>query len=315
MSEQHHECLNELISRFQERLALYGCTSGVGPYIGQPLENEVIPMLAIERWATSPDQLDERSYHRLRRALQLTSLFLTEYSTLGWFCHYTFGQRKKNSSGQTYISPTEYARTAEAREKVKRNIRALTSHEHNDCYGMTYSSKRSLPFFHRFWEHDWPETPSDRRRHPVVVMHNDFSKYFSQQDLRNADRDVWLRTQFLFATTLVHEIAHAYSMWLEKDHYEPLWSREDREAELGFSWENETLGYICNPLFHTITGCEMLLSMKAVSYEYNDQQPGIVRKLIGQHPLHFHYRTTAEAASTLVSPLVRIGSGLLRHMP
>lgn len=257
-----------------------------------------MPMLAIDRWATGPDQLDEHSYRHLKLALQLATLFLTEDSTLGWFCHYTFGHRKKDASGP-YISPTKYSTSEEALRKVKRNIKELGKvitfmfnpnfSKRDNSYGVTYNNKRHLPFFHHFRKSEWPDTSKEHsRRHPVVVMHNEFSKYFSQEGLLDTSRDVWLRTQFLFAITLVHEIAHAYSMWLEKDYDEPRWSKDDRKAELGFSWEKETIGYLCNPLFHEIKGCEMLLSMKAVSYKHGCEQPEIVEELIGQHPLHFN---------------------------
>ena len=300
MSDHDQDILSELISQFHDRLALYGCTTRVGPFIGELLENDIMPIFNIERWAAGPNQLDKHSYHRLRKALQLATLFLTEDSTLGWFTHYTFGHRRKNASGHSYIIPTIYENTKEAREEVKTNICELgkvitfmlrpASHEHDDSYGVTYYSMRDLPFFHCFRRDDWPKTSNDQSHyHPVVVMHNDFFKYFSQKGLQFTDHDVWLRTQFLFATTLVHEVAHAYSIWLGKDRNEPLWSKDDREAELGVSWENETLGYICNPSFHEIYGCNMLMSMKTISYQHDQKQPGIVRKLIGQHPLHFNY--------------------------
>ncbi|KAF2441758.1 hypothetical protein P171DRAFT_78507 [Karstenula rhodostoma CBS 690.94] len=295
MSADARECLSKLISRFHDRLDLYGCINRVGPFVGQLLKNEIAPIFGIERWATGLNQLDELSYYRLRLALRLATLFLTEDCTLGWFAHYTFGRRTTNSSG-TYISSTEYSESREARDKVKKKIRALGKDltlmlrpaigEDDGSYGATYSSKRFLPFYHCFRESDWPDTADDRCRHPVIVLHNDFFQYFSQ-NLQDANADVWIRTQFLFAATLVHEVCHAYSMWLEIDREEPLFRKEDKKAELGFSWETEVLGYICNPLFHDITGCEMLLSMKAISYQDDRSQPAIVRKLIGNHPSHF----------------------------
>jgi hypothetical protein len=293
----HQECLSELITRFRERLDLDGCIARVGPFTGHLLDNEIMPMFGIKRWATGPDQLDEHSYHRLRRALQLATLFLTEDCTLGWFTRYTFGRRKATSSGQTYISSTKHTESKEARNQVKRNLRALGKSltlmyrpafgERGGDYGATYSSKRFLPFFRYFKESDWPDTVEDGRRHPVIVFHNDFFQYFSKS-LWNAVPEIWIRMQFLFATTLVHEVTHAYSMWLGIDRDEPLFREEDKEAELGFSWETEVLGYICNPHLHSITGCDMLLSMKAVSYTDDRSQPAIVRRLIGNHPLHFN---------------------------
>jgi hypothetical protein len=73
-------------------------------------------------------------------------------------------------------------------------------------------------------------------------------------------------------------------MSLGMDRDEPLFCKEDKEAELGSSWETEVLGYISNPHLHSITGCDMLLSMKGVSYTGDRSQPAIVRKLIGNDP-------------------------------
>ncbi|KAL5413813.1 hypothetical protein PMIN03_003497 [Paraphaeosphaeria minitans] len=164
--------------------------------------------------------------------------------------------------------------------------------EQGGDYGATYESKRHLPFFRHFRERDWPDTADPRRHHPVVVLHNDFYQYFSQ-DLQSPDEGTWVRTQFLFAVTLVHEVCHAYSMWLNIEHDEPLFRRGDMEAELGYSWESEVLGHICNPVFHDIAGCEMLLSMKAIAYREDRSQPDIVQKLIGNHPLHFNLMNPA----------------------
>ncbi|KAK7190898.1 hypothetical protein DPSP01_007841 [Paraphaeosphaeria sporulosa] len=114
-----------------------------------------------------------------------------------------------------------------------------------------------------------------------------FYQHFSQ-DLQNADVDTWMRTQFLFAATLVHKVFHAYSKWLNLEHDDPLFRRGDMEAELGNSWERKVLGYNCNPVFHDIARCEMLLSMKAIAYREDRMQPEIVRKLIGDHPFHLN---------------------------
>lgn len=307
MSEDAQECLSELMSRFHERLNLYGCISRVGPLMESLLENEIAPIFALDRWATGPSQLDKHSYNRLYLALRLATLFLTEDCTLAWFAHYTYGRRKTTASGRTYISPTQYSQSEEARDEVRSELHALgkdlslmlrpafgeDDEEYDEEYGATYCSTIQLPFFHLFHEFDWALIARPHRHHPIIVLHNDFHGYFSQS-LEHADVDTWLRTQFLFATTLVHEVCHAYSMWLNIEQEEPLFRKGDIEAELGYSWETEVLGYICNPIFHDIAGCDdivgctMLLSMRAIAYRDDSSQPAIVRRLIGNHPLHFN---------------------------
>lgn len=302
MPDHAQDCMSELISRFHERLDLYGCLSSNGPFAEQLLENDIIPMFGIDRWATGPNQLTTRSYRRTWLALRLATLFLTEDCTLGWFTHYTFGVRKRDASGHTYIAATRYASTKEARKRVKYYLGELgkvvtlmlrpTSAENDRNYGVTYHSKRHLPFFRRFRERDWPSTIYDGRCHPTIVLHNDFYQYFSTST-RDTDQDTWFRTNFLFAVTLVHEIAHAYSMWLGTDRDEPLFRKDDRTAELGFSWETETLGYICNPVFNDIVGCQVLLAIRAVDYHDDRQHRDIVSQMIGQHPLYFNHMNPA----------------------
>ncbi|KAF2493779.1 hypothetical protein BU16DRAFT_54598 [Lophium mytilinum] len=55
----------------------------------------------------------------------------------------------------------------------------------------------------------------------------------------------------MFATTLAHEISHAYWMFFrgaESDFHEPLHQQGDQKCELGFSWEQWAFGHQINPL-------------------------------------------------------------------
>ncbi|KAF2807911.1 uncharacterized protein BDZ99DRAFT_464811 [Mytilinidion resinicola] len=61
----------------------------------------------------------------------------------------------------------------------------------------------------------------------------------------------------MFATTIVHEISHAYWMFfrgVEAD--EPLHQRGDQKCELGFSWEQWAFGHQINPLGLSM-GCRL----------------------------------------------------------
>ncbi|KAI1517168.1 hypothetical protein KJE20_08769 [Pyrenophora tritici-repentis] len=52
---------------------------------------------------------------------------------------------------------------------------------------------------------------------------------------------------FMFATVVVHEVAHGYYMFVRGPCEEPLWDINEPHAELGFSWETNILGHIPMP--------------------------------------------------------------------
>jgi hypothetical protein len=58
----------------------------------------------------------------MRPALQLAILWLIEDYPLLWFSYLTFGERRKNAAGQTYIVPTPFSSTPAALKIVKANL-------------------------------------------------------------------------------------------------------------------------------------------------------------------------------------------------
>jgi hypothetical protein len=86
------------------------------------LADRIHPMFTLDRWATGPGQHTSQIYARMRPALQLVSLWLTGDFPLLWFSYLTFGERRTNSAGQTYIVPSPYSFTLAALEIVKANL-------------------------------------------------------------------------------------------------------------------------------------------------------------------------------------------------
>jgi len=87
-------------------------------------------------------------------------MLLSEDSVLTWFRHYTFGQRRLDAIGKVYIYPTDHPGTDAALAQIKGNIQELgkvmtfmfwkTHSQEWNAWGVTFHSKRDLPFFDQF---------------------------------------------------------------------------------------------------------------------------------------------------------------------
>jgi hypothetical protein len=257
------------------------------------LGNEILPMLS-DRWASGPGQHLATLYPRLKPALQLASLFLTQDYPLRWFSHLTFGERRLNTQGQRYIVNTVYSWSPEALLIVKSNLKELgkvitlmfePSGYNEKAWGRTYFDRTSMKFFHEFRDLDFPRALSNEGKAPrvCIVMNRqrftDFYRFIYPKDASISEK---YRAAFMFTNTLVHEIAHAYNFWLHGPEYgEPLWNMLEKHAELGFSWESHVLGRVVNPLRYTgdpDSRFRFLTSIQLEEYSTEDER----QKLIGR---------------------------------
>jgi hypothetical protein len=241
------------------------------------LTNAIHPMFHPSRWATGQDQYTRDFYPEMRAGLQLASLLLTEDSVLGWFTHIAYGDKRRDRNGKIYLGHNSYEDSKAARDDVRKHFeimsevvtfsfipRAYVGAE----YGVSYDSRRDVPYNHLV-----QHPPIDRSRlhrenqgrsRPVCTLHIDFARFFkTHHDV--VTRSVGYRTMFVFATTLVHEFCHAYGYWLGFMD-EPLYTKGDAIAELGFSWEQVTLGRVMNPLHNETHSCSLLTSINFQTY-------------------------------------------------
>ncbi|KAF2035639.1 hypothetical protein EK21DRAFT_54503, partial [Setomelanomma holmii] len=119
------------------------------------LTNEILPVFR-DRWATGPGQHTAQIYNVIEHALRLASRLLSEDWPLRWFCHLTFGERRRGPNG-VYIVPTAYSLSRDALVPVKAKIRAVgevttfmfapPGYEERGCYGSTSSSPRDREFY------------------------------------------------------------------------------------------------------------------------------------------------------------------------
>ncbi|KAF1849791.1 uncharacterized protein K460DRAFT_271163 [Cucurbitaria berberidis CBS 394.84] len=210
----------------------------------------------IERWAIGRGQHTHEFFQDLKPALQLVSMLFTEQYPLLWFSHLTFGERRRSSSG-VYIAPTPYSTSPEAVARVRSNLRELGKvitfmwsppNWNISAWGLTYSNRDDEPRFCEFRDEDWPPIRSRTGYAcPVIVMKDCFQVYFRNSNAANSTVNERYRALLTFAVTLGHEVAHAYEFWLGGRGGEPLWSKSDKHAELGFSWEKSVIGRVLNP--------------------------------------------------------------------
>jgi len=288
--------LTGLLHDFDEHLHKYGCYGGSGHSLPS-LTNEVLPLFT-DRWALSgPNQHTQSILPRIWPALQLASRWLMEDYPLIWFSQLTFGERSQRSSTPgTYLTHTEYGRSAAAVAIVKANLTELgevvtlvhaprSSNDH--AYGRTYVSRSRLPFLREFSGQDWPQiqdkykAPTYKHFRPCIVMNTCFQDFF-RHGYATSSVTARYRVLFVFAVTLVHEVAHAYHFWLTGLGKEPLWDQWEKKAELGWSWERNVVGLVVEPLEDARTGnYRILFATQLEECRDLEHRDRVVARLIG----------------------------------
>jgi hypothetical protein len=110
-------------------------------------------------------------------------------------------------------------------------------------YAVTYAYKRHMAWYRDFRPSDWPLTLKDGRLHPCVTMNLGFQTFFRDNFARASMAERY-RAWFSFAATMCHELTHAYHYWLTGNTDEPLFEADEKNPELGFSWESHVIGLI-----------------------------------------------------------------------
>lgn len=195
-------------------------------------------------------------------ALRLASVFITERCALVWWNHLTHGEWKKDGKGGTYIANTAHEHTPEAHLMTRLNMDELAhvitfafeppTGEKDSHWGIMYSSWKDVPW-RKTSPSSLPCVPNfsieevSNRAKPVIGLRPMFRSLFSGE-WQGLNAEHQCKVWFVFATTLVHELAHAYAVRFfgEMDE-DPWWNQSEKEAELGFSWESFMFGRIINP--------------------------------------------------------------------
>jgi hypothetical protein len=289
--------LQSLLRDYDKHVYTAGNYGGTTSYPTPSLANTMLPMFS-DRWASGPGQHTLEIFDAMRPALLLASRLLMEYYPLLWFCRLTFGRRQKMpASSDTYLYPTEQMNTLASSEAVRNNLRELgevitfmfapRSYK-SRAYGITYHAPEATAFYGEFSEDDWPSIMNRYRRasgykrcRPCIVMNPCFQDFFLHP-WTNLSISARYRVRFVFAITLVHEIAHAYGFWLHSEQREPLWGNWERNAELGFSWERHVIGRVINPVGNRNGGgFSTLFDFELQLHETRQQRHDAAKALFG----------------------------------
>lgn len=209
-----------------------------------------------------------RRCRHLKQCLQLASLFLCSDAVLEFFIPLTFGRTRTDSrTKREYLScPVASKPKSELQPYLGAVREAICCLEHSvvfrwDCkyrvWGRTFLWDNRKP----------PHQPDCTKRFDykgtaVIELCPRFLAYYTDETngYSKASRCDRFRHDFQAATTLVHELVHAYGIMVRGTLKEP-YIRLDHpgKSEWGFAWENFMFGGIINPQDRTIHGTHIQL--------------------------------------------------------
>ncbi|KAF2491175.1 hypothetical protein BU16DRAFT_566087 [Lophium mytilinum] len=259
------------------------------------LTNEIHPLFKLSRWVTGPNQDTERIYNRLKPALRLASLLLTNPKAIssywprllyGHHVHFSGYDCTRDylepSSRET--SPSTPSAVSDTFLKMSKNVSFLFMFANParpdlsrvfgiTCPGRDISDSHTLvPFAKPF---KWPRVQR-HREHPTIGLHHSFYDFFAYQYLK-ASTSLRYRQLFVLAQTLVHEVAHAFSMFVHPERgelaVEPWYCREfmqdvTQRQELGWTWERYMFGGALIPINNNVE------DMGPLAYSLHHRVPG-----------------------------------------
>lgn len=203
---------------------------------------------------------------QLYRGLQLASHFLLHDRLLEFFVPLLFGHESVDlRSNKSYLcDPSVKASKAEQASllsAVRKALQSLaqrveicfSSHKKECLYARTIAKKstfKSKTCCRTF----------QRKVYPRIEITDKFLQFYNSADgYTAASRCAQFRHDFLFATTIVHEIVHAAGVMRRGNLTEPHYRPDFPETEWGYAWENFMFGSIFNPQDKAKLGTHLLM--------------------------------------------------------
>jgi hypothetical protein len=211
----------------------------------------------------------------MRQMLQLASHFLSHDSLLAFFVPLLYGRESTGLLGdasKTYLSdPFEKASKEERGQYLEGVRRAL------HCLAHSVSFQFQPPASRIYARTVIDTTKRDhaasccaafqRKFSCRIEMAEYFQNYYSTGEYDAASRCAQFRHDFLFATTIVHEIVHAVGVLRRGNLSEPHIPADCPEAEWGYGWEHFMFGNIINPQDLTRSGTHLLMRKMWINQE------------------------------------------------
>jgi hypothetical protein len=204
----------------------------------------------------------------MKQMLHLASQFLTHDSVLTFFVPLLFGRELTKANGETAKSclsnPFLHASEAEQKELLDGVRQALHCLAHSlelrfivpekRVYARTLTSTAKPG-------HTSVCSPVFQRNLTVVIEIADrFSHFYYSEDSYNASsRCAQFRHDFLFASTLIHEIVHSVGVLRRGNLVEPCIHTDHPDTEWGYAWEHFIFGCVINPQDRTQSGTHLLM--------------------------------------------------------
>lgn len=202
----------------------------------------------------------------MKQMLRLASQFLMHDTLLVFFIPLLFGRQLTGTvdgASKTYLSdPIANASEAQRDEYIFGVREAL------HCLGHSLQIQYAPPIkrvYARTLRSD--RRPSHiatcslafQRKYSCSIELADFFGNYYHTEYAAASRCSQFRHDFLFATTLVHEIVHAVGVLRRGDLNEPHIRTDCPETEWGYGWEHFMFGNVFNPQDRTKTGTHLLM--------------------------------------------------------
>lgn len=204
----------------------------------------------------------------LKQMLQLASQFLEHDTVLTFFIPLLYGRELTTSDSgptRTYLSNSYTNATEEKRRTLLTGVReALHCLAHSLEFRFMRPEKRvyarTMTNTTRPTHTSTCCTVFQRKLTAKVEIADRFMHFYDQKDVYvSSFRCAQFRHDFLFATTLVHEIVHAVGVMRRGDLHEPFIRADHPDTEWGYAWEHFMFGAVFNPQDRTRSGTYLLM--------------------------------------------------------
>jgi hypothetical protein len=204
----------------------------------------------------------------LKQMLQLASQFLAHDTVLIFFIPLLYGRELTTSdsgSKRTYLSNPYTNASEEKRKTLLIGVReALHCLAHSLEFHFMRPEKR---VYARTLTNTARPTHTSaccavfqRKLTAKIEIADRFMHFYDDKDgYVSSSRCAQFRHDFLFATTLVHEIVHAVGVMKRGNLYEPYIRADHPDTEWGYAWEHFMFGAVFNPQDRTRNGTYLLM--------------------------------------------------------
>ena len=253
--------------------------------------------------------LDPSTYCKLRPALRLASMFLESDTTLEWFVRPAFGKLLIDSvSGKTFLS--EPSRCPQRKQQYISEVRQALKYmkycvrfkfvDSLDCFALAQKDVNKA--FRNSHPHTFYTSV-----HPTVIQIRGKYRQFVDTEYATSNICDILRFDFMLATTIMHELTHAFGIMCRGDLKKPYHRLTNPQAEWGWSWEDPALGGIINPFDRTSARISFLMrkvwfSHKVAYAAGGKQWTAVPMAWIGQWFRKSTWAAIAENGSSVVLP-------------